>query len=334
MYQVEEASYKDWNTNLIRCQKINLLQSWQYGDAKQESSKFKVHRFLIKNDNKQVVGIAQTLSLSIPKLLGVVRMNRGPLMISDIKKKQDPKDLQKVIVALLGEFKKRRWFFIQIAPESNDVKSTNDFLKRIGLKRVSTPSYSSGLLNLKASEKDLLMGLKKKWRYSLKQSKSHKVNVTILDGNSKDYEILLKRYTEFKIKNNFFGVSDSLLLLLSRKNAKQWQFNFFVAQQIGSSNIKNCYGMLVTIFHGDSATYFLGETNNKGRELQVNYLLLWTAIMHAKSNGYNWFDIGGLDASTPTGIAHFKRGLQSEPYSLIGEWRGLILPWKKYQKMS
>ncbi len=330
MYQVEEASYEYWHTYLNKCQKINILQSWQYGDAKQKSSKLKVHRFLIKNDKKKVVGIAQTLSLSIPKLGGVVRMNRGPLMISSIKKKQDPKDLQKVISALLGEFKKRQWWLVQIAPESTNVKSTNDFLKSIGLKKVSTPSYSSGLLNLKTSEEDLLMGLKKKWRYSLKQSKSHKVNITILDGNSKDYEILLKRYAEFKIKNNFSGVSDSLILSLSRQNAKEWQFNFFVAQQMGSSNIKNCYGMLVTIFYGDSATYFLGETNNEGRELQVNYLLLWKAIIHAKSIGCKWFDIGGLDATTPKGIAHFKKGLQAEPYVLIGEWRGFILPWKKY----
>jgi len=41
-----------------------------------------------------------------------------------------------------------------------------------------------------------------------------------------------------------------------------------------------------------------------------------------------WFDIGGLDATTPIGIAHFKKGVQSEPYCLIGEWRGLMYPWK------
>ena len=41
-----------------------------------------------------------------------------------------------------------------------------------------------------------------------------------------------------------------------------------------------------------------------------------------------WFDIGGLDATTPKGIAHFKKGVQSDPYYLIGEWRGLMYPWK------
>ena len=74
----------------------------------------------------------------------------------------------------------------------------------------------------------------------------------------------------------------------------------------------------------------IGISNNEGRELQVNYVLLWQAILDAKKNGCMWFDIGGLDATTPIGIAHFKKGVQSDPYYLIGEWRGFIHPWKAY----
>ena len=330
MYFVEEASYPDWHDYLQKCQKINILQSWQYGDAKQETSKWKVNRFLIMNNQQKVVAMAQALSLSLPLVGGLVRINRGPLLISNTKDKQDNKTFYKVIAALLEEFKKRRWWLVQIAPEVNDSKSINDFLKNIGLKKLSTPPYASGLLNLQASEDELLMGLKKKWRYSLKKSQSHGVNVIVLDGTNKDYEALLKRYKRLKIENDFSGVPDSLISSLARQKAKGWKFNFIVAQKTKSLSIDNCYGMLVSLCHGDVSTYFIGETNEKGRELQVNYLLLWQAIINAKSNGYNWFDVGGLDATTPKGIAHFKKGLQSEPYSLIGEWRGLILPWKKY----
>ena len=42
------------------------------------------------------------------------------------------------------------------------------------------------------------------------------------------------------------------------------------------------------------------------------------ALLDAKKNGYIWFDIGGLDSTTPKGIAHFKKGVQSAHY-LIGE---------------
>jgi hypothetical protein len=46
-----------------------------------------------------------------------------------------------------------------------------------------------------------------------------------------------------------------------------------------------------------------------------------------KKNGSMWFDVGGLNVETPKGIAHFKKGVQSDQYYLIGEWRGLMYPW-------
>ena len=41
MYLVREANYSDWKENLQNCQKINLLQCWQYGNAKGEANKCK-----------------------------------------------------------------------------------------------------------------------------------------------------------------------------------------------------------------------------------------------------------------------------------------------------
>jgi len=67
-------------------------------------------------------------------------------------------------------------------------------------------------------------------------------------------------------------------------------------------------------------------TDEAGRKLQANYVLLWHAIQHAKRAGCRWFDIGGLNKTTPPGIAHFKQGVNAEPYSLVGEWRRVMLP--------
>jgi lipid II:glycine glycyltransferase (peptidoglycan interpeptide bridge formation enzyme) len=58
--------------------------------------------------------------------------------------------------------------------------------------------------------------------------------------------------------------------------------------------------------------------------------LLWEAILHAKKDGCEWFDIGGLNETTPKGIAHFKQGLNSELYSLVGEWRYFFMAPKHY----
>jgi lipid II:glycine glycyltransferase (peptidoglycan interpeptide bridge formation enzyme) len=326
VYSIQEATYPKWQKHIQNCQKTNMLQFWQYGDAKAKSSRWRANRFLIIDEDTNIIGFAQILSLEVPLIGGIARMNRGPMLISGYENSQE---LVKVFSALFEEFKKRRWFLIQIAPEINNSELVNHFLMELGLKKLSINPYASGLLNLLPSEQQLLMGLKKKWRYSLRKAKSFNIVVSNVESNKENIEILLNRYNELKDENEFVGISDSLVSFLSKqKKTKEWQFNIFIANTDNSVSIEKCCGILVSIRHGDTATYFIGISGEVGRELQVNYLLLWESILHAKDNGCDWFDIGGLDASTPNGIAHFKNGLKPEKYYLSGEWRGFVFPWK------
>ena len=79
-------------------------------------------------------------------------------------------------------------------------------------------------------------------------------------------------------------------------------------------------GVLVSIRAGDTSTYIIATSNDTGRSMQANSVLLWEAIVQAKRDGCSWYDIGGLTKSTPKGIASFKKGLNAEPYTLIGDW--------------
>ena len=326
MYSIQEATYPEWQKHIQNCQKTNMLQFWQYGDAKAKSSRWRANRFLIIDEDMNIVGLAQILSLEVPLIGGIARMNRGPMLISGYKNSQE---LVKVFSALFEEFKKRRWFLIQIAPEINNSELVNNFLIDLGLKKLSINPYASGLLSLLPSEQQLLMGLKKKWRYSLRKAQNSNIVVSNIESNNENIEVLLNRYNELKDENEFIGISDSLILALSKqKKSKEWQFNIFIANTDASISIESCCGILVSVRHGDTTTYFIGISGKVGRDLQVNYLLLWESILHAKSIGCDWFDIGGLNDTTPKGIAHFKNGIKSEPYSLIGEWKGFIFPWK------
>ena len=305
-----------------------MLQCWQYGDVKVETSKWNVVRFLIMNEDGKTVALAQALSMTLPLIGGLARMNRGPLIIKRSERGQDSKDIFNIIRALLNEFKKRRWWLVQIAPEINDSELTAKLLKNLGLKKLAVTSYASGLLNLQKDEKKLLMGLKKKWRYCLRKGQDLGINISTIVGNSVELETLLSSYKVLQKDNGFVGLADSLIISMANQVAEDWKFTLFIANHKDSSNIKDCFGMLASIHHGDTSTYLIGITSDEGRDLQVNYVLLWEAILDAKKNGSMWFDIGGLDASTPMGIAHFKKGLQSDPYYLIGEWRGLMYTWK------
>ena len=144
MYLVKEVNYSDWRENFQNCQKTNMLQCWQYGDAKVETSKWNVVRFLIMGRNGNAVALAQVLSMTLPIIGGIARMNRGPLLIKRSESGQDSKDIFNIITALLDEFKKRRWWLVQIAPEINDSELAAKLLKNLGLKKLAITPYASG----------------------------------------------------------------------------------------------------------------------------------------------------------------------------------------------
>ena len=105
MYLVKEVNYSDWKENFQNCQKTNMLQCWQYGDAKVETSKWNVVRFLVMDRNDNAVALAQALCITLPLIGGIARMNRGPLLIKRSESEQDSKDIFNIITALLDEFK-------------------------------------------------------------------------------------------------------------------------------------------------------------------------------------------------------------------------------------
>ena len=79
MYSVKEVVYSEWETHLKEIQHFNILQHWLYGEAKEQTSKWKAVRFLITRDG-QFVALAQLLVLTFPFLGGVARLNKVQLL--------------------------------------------------------------------------------------------------------------------------------------------------------------------------------------------------------------------------------------------------------------
>ena len=72
---------KEWDDLLFRCNNINLLQSWEYGEAKRNTEGWIPVRSLLLYLNKPM-GVVQTLIKKIPLLGGIARINRAPLIIT------------------------------------------------------------------------------------------------------------------------------------------------------------------------------------------------------------------------------------------------------------
>lgn len=328
MFHVKELTFEQWGSHWQHVSKTNILQCWQYGEAKKQAEGWRVVRFLILNNNDQPIALAQMLSRSLPLLGGIARLNRGPLLLDEPPVDQTIVRVVESLRALLREARRRRWWVLQIAPELSDNEMVLMDLKRMGLRRRPEPSFASGRLALDVDEKTLLMGLNGKWRNCMRKGERLGVSVSHHESSGPEQDFLIRSYAELQRSKNFEGIPAKLIRCLAVQQGKSWQFNLFIARAENTSDTEEPIGILVSIRHGDTTTYVIGSTNLQGRQMQANSVLLWQAILHAKRSGCAWFDIGGLSAVTAKGVAEFKKGLNTVPYALIGEWRWYCLPWR------
>ncbi len=327
-WQVRALSLDQWEEHWQHCPKANLLQSWQYGTAKEETEGWKARRFLISDEAGQPVALTQLLTRGLPILGGIARLNRGPLLLTNLSEDASMSVSLTALGALLREARRQRWWMVQVAPELPDTHAVCVGLQSLGFRKLPGVAWASGRLALGVDEQTLLMGLKGKWRNCLRKGEKLGVTVTDHECNGEELDLLISSYSSLQQSKGFDGLSERLLRGMARPRGANWQFRLFIARGAGVVPAEEPLGVLVAIRHGDTATYLIGSTNEQGRQMQANSVLLWQAILHAKRSGCAWFDIGGLSAATPKGVAEFKQGLNAVPYELVGEWRAYLFPWK------
>jgi lipid II:glycine glycyltransferase (peptidoglycan interpeptide bridge formation enzyme) len=306
----EINSYDLWIKEWKKIEFANLMQSWEYGEAKRKRGLTPI-RYLIKNEKNEIQGLLQVLFKGFPIIGGFARINRGPVYFKDMFSSTILlEDMAKTWEAIKYEGRKRRWWIIFTAPETTELYEKEFF--KLGFKesKNKTPWGSIRLL-LTKSEEDLFMNLKGKWRNLLR--KAQKLNVEIEEVQNKDdvFE-LIEIYDSFQKEKDFKGVPKELLYSMYEFSNIGMIFKVYKTFDIN----EKLSGFVFIIYHGDAALYLVGWTSNEGRKQEANYILLWHAILEAKKNGIKWFDLGGITKNTLKGIKHFKEGINGEFYSL------------------
>ena len=319
-WYVREVSRSEWSVYWVDCADQNLLQSWEYGDAKGQSGGWTPKRLVIFNQDDFPIALVQVLTKCFPVLGGIARINRGPLLFDDDSINYLELKLQALKI-LMTEARRRRWWVLQIAPEICNSSDARVGLQKLGLRKQKKTAWASSLIDLSVSIDDLYSNLNRRWKRAL--SKATKLGVIVKTAELTDIRLaeILKSYAVLQTKNQFVGIDDSLITELSKLRSSEWNFNLFVAELVLEGLPAEEVGYRVTIHNGRNVLDFLVSTSPKGRDLEVNSALYWHAIVQAKHSGCRWFDVGGLSDATPRGIADFKLGLNGTSYQLVGEWR-------------
>jgi len=318
LWFLEEINKDSWDHFFPEVEFANLMQSWEYGEAK-TCEGWSPKRFLLFDGYKNKRGLLQILVKEVPFFGGIVRINRGPVWLGgNFNNMLDEDELCKLWKAIRKYMLNKRWWFISCAPEHPKVIESESALLRAGyhLSKKKIP-YGSSRLPLADNDIDFLfMNLKKKWRNLLR--KGQKLGINPIEVTDKDkIRELISIYEDFQKTKKFGGISSCLLHSMFDGNSNFLQIRVY--QTLDSNNTQTS-GFVFIVYTGDTATYLVGWSNKAGRAQQANYLLIWKGIEDAKKAGLSWFDLGGINANTPEGVVHFKNGVNAKSFQNVGEY--------------
>ncbi|MGJ4751310.1 GNAT family N-acetyltransferase [Leptospira kmetyi] len=306
---LEELTEERWSEELNRIDHVNLLQSWEYGEAKRIGEGWKTKRILLRSDEKKI-GLVQILFKKYFHILKVYRINRGPLFFQDANEKEKNSSLR-----LLSKFVSiKRCSVLFLNPELSLNGRSLISLYRNGFVKRNQVSWASSYVDLSLSLDGLRKILDGKWRNMLNSAEKNGLGLEVSDSKE-DFDWMLEKYSELMQTKEFSGIPVSFLQKLRDCSPNDKKPLLLIASQ----NERRIACICLTLSNR-TGTYLVGWNGEEGRRLKANQYLLWNAIVELKNRGYRWFDLGGIDEENTPAIAEFKLGMNGTRYELAGEF--------------
>jgi len=206
---------------------------------------------------------------------------------------------------------------------------------------------NSVLVDLTATEAEMLARMKQKTRYNIRLAEKKGVAVRI--GRMEDLPMLYKMYAETSVRDGFV-VRDENYYLTVWKTFMQSNVGKSEGLQVSTfqpANLPTCEpliaevdgepvaGIFLFMFAG-RAYYVYGMSREAHREKMPTYLLQWEAMKRAKAAGCTVYDLWGApetfdESDSMWGVYRFKEGLGGRVVRTLGAWD--YAPSKFWYKM-
>lgn len=176
---------------------------------------------------------------------------------------------------------------------------------------------STRIVDLSLSEDELMAGLRKKTRQSLRKAQSEDVTVVragadrlpefhaTLAGTMDRVGLPSRSLGFFRDLWAAYDAAGRAMLLLAQTSA---------GEVVSGTLLVGWGSTLVALY---------GGTNAAGRERNSKYLINWAGLTEAKAAGYTRYDLWGLPNE---GIAYFKAGWGGRQVDYVGAWDLVVDP--------
>lgn len=196
--------------------------------------------------------------------------------------------------------KKEKAMFVKLEPKSDVVM---ELIYRRGFKRSkkNLQPQRTMVVDLKRSEPELSSAMHNKTRYNV--NLALKKNMDFEESNDVDaFWKLLKKTSE---KDKFSPHSKKYYekFLEFFKSGKDIKTKLILVSHEG----KPMAGAMLLLYE-NTAHYLHGAMDRKYKAMMAPHLMHWEIIMWAKSRGYEYYDLWGIDAQKWPGVTRFKLG--------------------------
>lgn len=181
------------------------------------------------------------------------------------------------------------------------------------------------MVDLSASEEDILMRMKQKTRYNVRLAE--KKGVTVRAGSVDDLPMLYKMYAETSVRDGFVIRDEGYYMMVWKtymSNVGGQRSEPSAVPLIAEVDGEAVAAIFLFIFAG-RGYYVYGMSRNAHREKMPTYLLQWAAMKHAKSHGCLTYDLWGApdvfdESDSMWGVYRFKEGLGGDVVRTLGAY--------------
>lgn len=335
-----------WNQLISNLPDPHFLQTYEWGQVKAKygwSPYYAVWtedgKFTISSNDQlsvtNVVAAALILKRTAFRRFSIFYAPKGPLM------DWTNESLRKRVLDDLQSFAKRQGaIFLKLDPDvilgrgvpasvdevtENSGQAVMSDLKRRGWVESSDQIQfkNTVIVDLTASEEDILMRMKQKTRYNVRLAE--KKGVTVRVGTQEDLPALYKMYAETSVRDGFVIRDEEYYmtvwkLFMSAAISGQPSAVPLIAEVDGEA-----VAAIFLFMFGERGYYVYGMSRDKHREKMPTYLLQWAAMKHAKAHGCLTYDLWGApdvfdESDSMWGVYRFKEGLGGEVVRTLGAY--------------
>ena len=307
----DRQQWNDFVANSVCC---NITQSFEWGELAPHLGAEALRLGIVDEQGKLCAAMLILITRAPVLRRNYFYAPRGPV-IDD----PDSPALTVLLNFIKAQTRKHGAFMLKVEPSVPDNDTT--WLAALQKQGFRPNPYAvhvrhEWILDLRPDEKDILAGMKEKWRYNVRLAARKGVTVRRGEGQA-DLDTFYRIYETTSERDQFFihdkhhyedvmrlyGADDRAALLLAE----------YEGQAIAG---------IIVLRYGRWSWYMYGASSNEYRNLMPNHLLQWNGMQWAKSQGCWYYNFRGIpdileEGQELWGVYVFKRGFGGYPMRFL-----------------